>query len=78
MENSKKRGMKEVPNYHMQARLDVRSIESAVSLPNTLFGVRGCGKQIADIELTLGISSTDREGYARTLEDSSHWTFLLY
>ena len=57
MENSKKRVMKEVPNCHMQARRGVRSIESAVSLPNTLFRVSGCGKQIADIELTLGSSS---------------------
>jgi hypothetical protein len=57
MENSKRRVMKDVPNYHVQARLGVRSIESAVSLPNTHFRVRGCGKQITDIELTLGISS---------------------
>jgi hypothetical protein len=73
MENSKKRVMKEAPNYHVQARLGVRSIESAVSLPNTLFRVRGRGSVTAigvrepsqiwferiadDIELTLGISS---------------------
>jgi hypothetical protein len=40
--------MKEVRNYHVQAWLTVRSIESAVSHPNTLFRVKRAWLRYSD------------------------------